>query len=61
MDIAKILLFGLVTLTIITLIKNEKPEIAIQISIAFGIIIFMLMLGQLSEVIRIRYQFQFCL
>lgn len=52
MDIGKILLFGLVAVVIVTLLRNERPEISIQISLASGIVIFMLMLGKLTEVMR---------
>jgi stage III sporulation protein AD len=52
MDIAKILVIGLVTTIIVSMLKNEKPEIALQISLACGIIIFLMMLSRLTTVIE---------
>lgn len=52
MDIGKILLFGLVAVVIVSLLRNERPEISIQLSLASGIVIFMLMLSKLTEVMK---------
>lgn len=52
MDIGKILLIGLVAVVIISLLKNERPEIAIQISMATGIVIFLLLMSKLTDVIE---------
>lgn len=56
MDITKILIIGLISTLIVTLLKNEKPEIAIQMSLAAGIVIFLLMLGKLTIVIEAMQQ-----
>lgn len=52
MDISKIILFGLVSVVVVVLLKNERPEIAVEVSMASGIVIFMLMLSKLTEVIK---------
>jgi stage III sporulation protein AD len=52
MDISKILFLGLISVVLVVLLKDEKPEISIQISLAAGIIIFMLMLSKLTTVIN---------
>lgn len=50
MDILKIVAFGIVTAIIITTLRTLKPEIAIQASVAAGIIIFILVIGKLAPV-----------
>lgn len=52
MEITKIIIIGLLATIIATLLKNEKPEIAIQLSLACGIIIFLFMLSKLTTVIE---------
>ena len=52
MEISKIIVLGLVAAIIATLLKNEKPEISLQISLAAGIVIFLFMLGRLTTVIE---------
>lgn len=52
MEITKVLMVGLLATIIVTLLKNEKPEIAIQFSLACGIIIFLFMLTKLTTVIE---------
>lgn len=52
MEITKILIVGLLATIIATLLKNEKPEIAIQFSLACGIIIFIFMLSKLTAVME---------
>jgi stage III sporulation protein AD len=52
MEITKILMIGLIATVIVTLLKNEKPEIAIQFSLACGIIMFLFMMSKLTTVIE---------
>jgi stage III sporulation protein AD len=52
MEITKILMIGLIATVIVTLLKSEKPEIAIQFSLACGIIMFLLMMSKLTTVIE---------
>lgn len=52
MEIVKIITIGLIAGLIAVLLKNEKPEIALQVSLAAGIVIFLLMISKLTLVIQ---------
>ena len=49
MDIVKIIGIGLISLIIIIIVKQYRPEFAIYVSIVAGIIIIMLMIDKLSR------------
>jgi len=51
MDIIKIIGIGLVSLILIIVIKQYKPEFALYISIAAGLVIFLLVMDKLSGII----------
>lgn len=51
MEIIKIIGVGLVALILIIIIKQYKPEFALYISIAAGLIIFFLVMDKLSGII----------
>lgn len=51
MEIIKIIGVGLVSLILIIIIKQYKPEFALYISIAAGLIIFFLVMEKLSGII----------
>lgn len=51
MEIIKIIGIGLVSLILIIIIKQYKPEFALYISIAAGLIIFFLVMDKLSGII----------
>ena len=51
MEIIKIIGIGLVALILIIVIKQYKPEFALYISIAAGLIIFFLVMDKLSGII----------
>ncbi|MCR4430722.1 MAG: stage III sporulation protein AD [Tepidanaerobacteraceae bacterium] len=53
MEIVQIVSIGLVATILIVLLKEDKPEIGIQISIAIGAIIFLLMLGKIISVVDV--------
>ena len=53
MDIIKIIGIGLISLIIIVIIKQYRPEFAIYISIVSGILIVMLCMDKLSGIINI--------
>jgi stage III sporulation protein AD len=57
LEILQIVGFAIVTVTIIIVIKSQKPEIAIQVSIAAGIIIFLMAAAKLSAVIQFLKEF----
>jgi stage III sporulation protein AD len=50
-DILQIIGLAIVATVIIAVLKANRPEIAIQISIAAGIIVFTMVLGKISAVI----------
>jgi stage III sporulation protein AD len=52
-EILQIVGLGIVATVIIIVIKAQRPEIAIQISILTGIILFMMVAGKLSAVIEL--------
>lgn len=53
MDILQIIGLAIVATVIIAVLKANRPEIAIQISIAAGIIVFTMVLGKISAVIEL--------
>ena len=53
MEIVKIIGIGLVSLILIIIIKQYKPEFALYISIAAGLIIFFLVMDKLSGIINL--------
>lgn len=57
LDILQIIGLAIVATVIIAVLKVQKPEIAIQISIATGIIIFTMILGKITAVIELLNSF----
>lgn len=57
MDMIQIAVIGIVATILIAVIKVHRPEIAIQISIITGIIIFLLILSKISSVIQLLSQY----
>lgn len=58
MDIIKIIGVGLVSLIIIIILKQYKPDFVIYISILSGAIILMLVMDKLSSVVSLLYSIQ---
>lgn len=52
MDIVKIVSFALVALLVVTLIKKDRSDIAILVSLIAGIIIFIFMLSRLTIIVN---------
>lgn len=52
MEIVQVVIIGLIAAIILTLLKEEKPEIALQLSLAVGIVIFLFMMSKLTVVIE---------
>lgn len=52
MEIIKVLGIAMMAAIIVILLKNERPEIAMQLSLATGIVIFLLMISKLTVVIQ---------
>lgn len=51
MDILQIVGLGIVATVIIVVLKAQRPEIAVQVGIITGIIIFLAVLGKISAII----------
>ncbi len=51
MEILQIIGIGLVSTMLIIILRKQKPEIAVQVSIVAGAIIFMLLAAKLSAVV----------
>ena len=51
MQLLQIVGIGIVATVIIIILRNQKPEIAVQASIVTGVVIFMLLASKLSAVI----------
>lgn len=56
MEIFQIVTIGLVAATLSVLIKNEKPEMGMYISLAAGILIFLFIVTKVQSVIEILNQ-----
>jgi stage III sporulation protein AD len=56
MEIVQILIIGMIAAIIVVLLKEERPEIALQLSLATGVVIFLLMLSKLTVVIQAMQQ-----
>lgn len=56
MEIIKIVGLGLVATILIVIIKQQRPELAIQLSIVVGAVIFTMMLGKINSVITLMQQ-----
>lgn len=50
MEIFQIVGLGLVTTILVIIIKDHKPEMAIQLTILFGVLIFLLMMDKIVAV-----------
>ena len=53
MEILQIVGAGLVVTVLILVIKPQRPELALQVSLVFGVIVFLFMLGKISGVIDV--------
>lgn len=53
MEILQIVGAGLVVTVLILVIKPQRPELALQVSLVFGVIVFLFMLGKISGVIKV--------
>ncbi len=52
MDIIKIVSFALITLLIVIMVKRERPDIALLISLIAGIIVFMFLVSKLTIIVN---------
>jgi stage III sporulation protein AD len=57
MDIMKIVGIGLIATILAVILREQKPEIAIQVSIVAGLIIFVFVIAKLNSVIEVLKYF----
>jgi stage III sporulation protein AD len=53
MDVLQIVAFGLIATVLVVVVKSQRPELAVLLSVAAGVIIFLLVLGQISSIMDI--------
>lgn len=53
MDVLQIVAIGLIATVLVVVVKSQKPELALLLSIAAGIIIFLLVLGKIGSIMDI--------
>lgn len=56
MEIIQVVVIGLISTIIVVMLKDERPEIALELSLAAGIIIFLLMISRITIVIQALQQ-----
>jgi len=56
LEIIQIVGLGIVVTILVVIIKQQRPELAIQLSIVAGVIIFGMMLGKIVAVINVMKQ-----
>jgi stage III sporulation protein AD len=56
LEIIKIVGLGLVATILIVIIKQQRPELAVQLSIVVGAVIFTMMLSKINSVVNLMYQ-----
>ncbi len=52
MEILQVVAVGFVATTLLVIIRQQRPELAVLLSIAVGTLIFLFVLGQLATVLR---------
>ncbi|KUO71059.1 MAG: stage III sporulation protein AD [Clostridia bacterium BRH_c25] len=57
MDIMKIVMVGIIAAVLAVLLKEERPEIAVMISIVTGLVIFMFLITRLNSVMTVLKYF----
>ena len=53
MEILQIVGIGIVAVVLIVVLKSQRPEMAVMVSIATGIIIFLMIVGKLAIVVEL--------
>lgn len=53
MDVLQIVAIGLIATVLIVVIRSQRPELAVLLSVAAGVIIFLLVLGKISSIMDI--------
>ncbi|MDD2443046.1 MAG: stage III sporulation protein AD [Desulfotomaculaceae bacterium] len=53
MDVLQIVAIGLIATVLIVVVKSQRPEMALLLSIAAGVILFLLVLGKIGAIMDI--------
>ena len=53
MEVLQIVAIGLIATVLVVVVKSQKPELALLLSIAAGVIIFLLVLGKIGSIMDI--------
>ncbi|ACA59522.1 stage III sporulation protein AD [Candidatus Desulforudis audaxviator] len=53
MEITQIVGFGLVAAVLVVILRQYKPEIALLVSLAAGIMLFMMVLGKIGAIVEV--------
>lgn len=53
MDVLQIVAFGLIATVLIVVVKHQRPELALLLSVAAGVTLFLLVLGKIGSIIEI--------
>ena len=53
MDVLQIVAIGLIATVLVVVVKSQKPELALLLSVAAGVIIFLLVLGKIGSIMDI--------
>lgn len=53
MDVLQIVALGLMATVLIIVVKNQRPDLAVLLSVAAGAIIFLLVLGKIGSIIEV--------
>ncbi len=53
MEVLQVVGLGFIAVVLLTVLKQQRPEIAILLSIAAGVTIFLMMLGKISSIISV--------
>ncbi len=53
MEVLQIVAIGLIATVLVVVVKSQRPELAVLLSVAAGVIIFLLVLGQIGSIMDI--------
>ncbi len=53
MDVLQIVAIGLIATVLIVVVRSQRPELAVLLSAAAGVVIFLLVLGKISSIIDV--------
>lgn len=53
MEVMQIVAFGLIATVLIVVIKSQRPELGILLSVAAGVILFLLVLGKIGSILDV--------